>query len=229
MTRTPRRGRRGRRRRGDGSTGRSGSGCGEWCPARRSTRRGGSADIGTCPASGAGHACADRATRGPPVSALREQRSGSRESGAQPRWRDVVCSKLAVKAHHHHRPRRPVPSADVACRARRLYRLPRARATGRRVRGTGREARPTSPRAEPGGRSRTGQDSLARPSSSSYSSAADGFAAGSGKGKSRTKRPIAALSPSIVIAPERCASASGRPPQSTALSVSGSVSIVASA
>ena len=137
-TRTPRRGRRGRRRRGDGSTGRSGSGCGAWCPARRWTRRGGSADIGTCPA-GAGHACADRATKGPPVSALREQRDGSRESGAQPRWRDVVCSKLAVITHHHPHPRRPVPSAGVACRARRLYRLPRARAN----------RPPPRPRSEP--------------------------------------------------------------------------------
>jgi hypothetical protein len=54
-------------------------------------------------------------------------------------------------------------------------------------------------------------------------------AAGSSIGKSRTKRSTAALSPSIVIFPERCASASGRPPQSTAARVSGSVSIVASA
>jgi hypothetical protein len=38
-------------------------------------------------------------------------------------------------------------------------------------------------------------------------------AAGSGMGKSRTKRSTAALSPSIVILSERCASASGRPPE----------------
>ena len=54
-------------------------------------------------------------------------------------------------------------------------------------------------------------------------------AAGSGMGKSRTKRSTAALSPSIISFPERCASASGRPFQSTASSVPGSVSIVASA
>jgi hypothetical protein len=54
-------------------------------------------------------------------------------------------------------------------------------------------------------------------------------AAGSGMGKSRTKRSTAALSPWIVSPPERCASASGRPFQRTALSVSGSVSIMASA
>jgi hypothetical protein len=38
-------------------------------------------------------------------------------------------------------------------------------------------------------------------------------AAGSGIGKSQTKRSTAAMSPSIVIFPERCASASGRPPR----------------
>jgi hypothetical protein len=52
---------------------------------------------------------------------------------------------------------------------------------------------------------------------------------GSGIGKSRRKRSTAALSPSIVILAERCASASGRSLQSTASSVPGSVSIVASA
>ena len=65
-SRSPRRGRRGDRRRGGGSTGSSGSGCGGRFRVRRGPHPGGSDGNGRTPAGTGGSVDADRVTSGPP-------------------------------------------------------------------------------------------------------------------------------------------------------------------